>query len=151
MERGIHTVGPGGIINLTESFSLDIELIPVEDYKTAFQIIDNGTADAAVVNRLFGDSTAHLYNNIKKTNIIFNPIGIHYALTSDNPASMEISADIDKYLRELKEDNNSIYYKAIDEYLAGFVSEKTIVPDWLFYSLTIGTRFLIIFTILLYR
>lgn len=154
MERGIHTIGPGGIINLTESFNIKIELIPVEDYMSSFEMVEENIADAAVVNRLFGDSSAHLFPDIQKTNIIFNPIGIYYAFPPHNQNSIELAEIIDRHLRTLKENPGSEYYKAIDKYLAGYLSEKKVIPEWMLYLFLAIAFFLsvfIILTILLFK
>jgi len=130
MENGIHTVGDMGILNIAREFNINIEPILVPDYKTAFKMVQEGTADAAVVNRIFGSTFGSEYN-LNRTSIIFNPVSIKYALPPNSEKAPLLKKALDDSLRELKTDNGSVYYKLLDSYLAGYVEEKEEIPLWM--------------------
>lgn len=130
MENGIHTVGESGIVSLARAFDLDIELILVPDYRSAFELIDRGEADVAVVNRIFGGTFVDDFD-IERTSVIFNPISIRYALPKNDDRTPILIRQIDTTLRTLKKDNNGLYYRLLDRYMAGYIEERTVVPIWL--------------------
>ncbi len=129
MEDGIHTTGEMGLESLSISFRIDFKIIPVDDYQAAFQAVQDGQADAAVVNRIFGSTYADDYD-VQRTSIIFNPVSIRYAFPPDAELSFRLIEAIDSTLVAMKQDNSSIYYQLLDEYLAGYVEQKEEIPLW---------------------
>lgn len=118
MQGSIHTSGEQGIKNILDRFSVKPkEYIEVAGYKEVFGLLDTEQADAGVVNRIFGAVFAMDYN-VEKTPIIFNPRQLHFAFPLDSPRTPVLKAAIDNGLRELKKDNNSIYYQSLDRYLS---------------------------------
>jgi two-component system, sensor histidine kinase and response regulator len=145
---GIHTEGEAGILNLTRSFDISIEVIPASSYHEAFELIDTGKADAAVVNRIYG-ATFERDFDINRTSIIFNPISIRYALPSESDYTPELKDGIDSVLKRLKADNSSVYYKLLDTYLAGYVGTTTRIPGWLITGLISAVLFVLLFGIMI--
>ncbi|WP_319559245.1 ATP-binding protein [Marispirochaeta sp.] len=145
---GIHTEGEAGILNLTRAFDISIEVILVSSYREAFELIDTGKADAAVVNRIYGATSEHEFD-INRTSIIFNPISIRYALPAESDNTRELKDGIDSALKRLKTDNSSIYYKLLDTYLAGYIGKTTRVPGWLIAGLITAVLFLLLFGIMI--
>jgi PAS domain S-box-containing protein len=128
MRGSTHTVDPGGIIDLTQRFSISCEFVEVNDYESVFKLLDAGEADAGVVNRVFGLMYESKYA-VERTPILFNPSEIRFALPKDGPLTPLLIERIDARLVQLKADPNSAYYDALDRNL--FVSEKpTIVVRW---------------------
>lgn len=118
----IHT---RAISELLRRFNVRAKLIHVGSYLEVFQAVEDGKADAGVVNRIFSVRHATQFH-LLPTPIIFNPIEVRYAAPkSANPAIM---GALDRELKQLKEDGNSIYYRALGRWL-GAPSESTI-PTW---------------------
>ncbi len=130
MADGIHTIGEMGIINLTRDLGVNAEIILVPDYRTAFELVDRGDADVAVVNRIFGSTYADEYH-LTRTPIIFNPISIRYAFPRGSERSQYLIQQIDSSLRTLKEDNDSVYYELMDRYLTGYMEHRNVIPLWM--------------------
>ena len=142
MNGSIHTIGEDGILNLTKKWNVDCEFIMVDNYEEVFEKIDKGTADAGVVNRIFG-----LYNeqdyNIKRTSIIFNPNRLLFAFPKNVDRNQQIIPQIDEQLLALKEDTDSIYYQLIDTYI--YRHNYVQLPVWVFPTLIFAFAMVIIF------
>ena len=113
----IHTVGESGIERLISKFELDAETLPVNSYHEALAMVEDGRADAGVVNRLFGALTEGDYE-INKTPIVFNPVHLKLAFPKKK-RYIGIAETIDKHIRRFKADNNSLFHKIVNSYLAG--------------------------------
>lgn len=130
MVGSIHTDGPGGLLALAKSFGLSIAFVPVANYDAAFRAVEQGLADAAVVNRIYGLAREG-DSPLKRTNVFFNPDAIKYAFTKGGPMTARLVAAFDRALARLKADPGSAYYRAIEEYLPGFSTSRSVLPAWL--------------------
>jgi hypothetical protein len=131
LKSGIHYNGPLGIKALMDSFNLDANYIGIDLYEDAFKAVEDGRADIAVVNRIFGIENEGKYN-IERTNIVFNPIELKFALTKGGENTDYLLERLDFYIKNLKDDSSSIYYKSILEHLRGVEVEVKVevVPAW---------------------
>ncbi|MCB9480622.1 MAG: transporter substrate-binding domain-containing protein [Desulfobacteraceae bacterium] len=120
----IHTVGEDGIEHLISKFELDTKIIPVTSYHEVLTMVEDGRADAGVVNRLFGALTEGEYE-IGKTPIVFNPVHLKFAFPK-RKKYIGIAKNIDKHIRQLKSDPDSIFHKIINSYLAGVGFDLTL-------------------------
>ena len=117
MKGSIHTTGKDGIKSLLKRFNVQpAEYLEEASYKDVFKLLDTGLADAGVVNRIYGVVFENNYN-VGKTSIIFNPIELRFAFPKNSKRTRTLKAAIDKELRELKQDDNSVYYRVLDRYL----------------------------------
>lgn len=121
------------LMTLAEKFDLNCTFVAVEgDYDEVLRAVENGEVDAGVVSRLYGDINEQ-YFDVERTNIIFSPVELKFAVPKGkNP---EILATIDKYLVEMKNREDSVYYSALDKWLGG--EEKFRVPEWVVWSLVV--------------
>ena len=107
-------------------FDLNVTLVPMPDYASAFSAVMRGEVDAVITNRFYG--TANIHNNqIEDTAIIFNPTRLFFAAPRNgNPYLLHA---IDKHLISLKKDPTSLYYRS----LRRWTSEKVMFqfPTWL--------------------
>ena len=117
VKEDIHTVGEGGIENLISKFELDTKVLPVESYHEALAMVEDGRADAGVVNRLFGALTEGEYE-ISKTPIVFNPVHLKFAFPQKQKY-IGIARTIDQHIRQFKADPGSLFHKIINSYLSG--------------------------------
>ncbi len=127
MDGGIYSEGPDGLKNLMKKFELTATFIPVKGYKEVFQAIDQGRADAGIVNRLFGKKNKDKYD-IENTPVLISPISIRFAFSKSNPVTPHLIKVIDSHLVQMKKDDNSIYYSLIDEYIR---EPRTVIPEFL--------------------
>ena len=111
---------------LAKSFELKITLVPVPDYKTEFEMIAAGKADAGLTNRFYGLMHARKAG-LEDTPIMFDPAQFFFAAPKN--ASAELPETIDRHLSELKKKPNSAYYAAMKLWTSEEVQYK--LPAWL--------------------
>ena len=134
MIDGIHVTGSGGILNLTETLGISIDLVPTRSYSEAFELLERSEVDIAIVNRLFGSAAENEYD-VRPTSLVLNPVAMHYALPRDSDRAERLRTGLDASLRELKGNPDSSYYRILDGYLAGYVAERPAIPPWLISTL----------------
>lgn len=127
MDGGIYSEGTDGLIQLMKKFELNAHYVPVKGYQQVLEAISNGHADAGVVNRLYGKRNKDRYD-IDNTPILISPISIRFAFNKNSTLTPYLIDTIDKHLRAMKKDNNSVYYELIDEYIR---EPKAMVPGLL--------------------
>ena len=126
MKESIH---PTAFKQLINTFDIKVEIIDIDNHTDGFKLVRDKKVDAIVVNRIFGLSNAKQFN-VEKTNIIFNPIEIRYAMPKGENADLIIT--IDKYLKELKADKQSIFYQSFNSAFGLDVS-TFLIPKWIYW------------------
>ena len=111
---------------IIRDFGLSVSFVTFSDFESAFQAVANGKADAALTNRFFGAHHMRAYN-LEDTAISFNPTRLFFAAPpGSDPA---IPAAIDKHLREMKRNPDSVYFKTLARWTSGPVF--MVIPSWL--------------------
>ncbi len=111
---------------LTKNFGMIITLIPVSDYKTEFEMIASGKADAGLTNRFYGLMYARQFG-LEDTPIMFDPAPFFFAAPRN--ASPQLLDIIDRHLAEQKKDPQSAYYATMKRWTSEEVHFKW--PAWL--------------------
>ena len=120
-------------VRLSKGFGLKFILISVTDYKTMFEIVAKGDADAAVTNRFYGLMHAKKFGLVD-TAIIFEPSDLFFAAPKISPRSSYRSVPrqllnaIDNNLSEMKKAPDSIYYSSLKRWTSEEVHFK--LPEW---------------------
>lgn len=118
MKGSIHTDGENGIKRLLEQFNIDAQLVEVENYTRVFEMLERQQVDAGVVNRIFGSLFAADYD-LKRSPILFNPSQLRFAFPRQSPINDKLIETIDRSLKRLKSQQDSVYHLAVDAYLSG--------------------------------
>jgi len=121
--------GPEGLKAVTKKFEVDCEIIEMEDYLDIFRALENNEIDAGITDKDFGN-VHDIDFKIEKTPIILQPAHMQFAFTKDSELTPNLIEKIDFQIKELKKNNNSIYYKSMYKYLGG-EGEGAIFPLWL--------------------
>ena len=111
---------------LTNSFGLSVTLISVPDYKTEFELVARGKADAGLTNRFYGLMHAKKFG-LEDTAVIFDPAELFFAAPRNT--SGELLEIIDRHLSDLKKDPQSAYYASLKRWTSEEVQFK--LPVWL--------------------
>jgi len=128
---------------LLKNFNISADLVTVEEYHEVLSLLDLGEVDAGVISRLYAQLNASNYR-VKETGIIFSPVVLKFAFTKHKHRDLIIT--IDKYLKEFKEDPESVYYESLDRWLNIDVVESTfVIPQWLVVALIVSSIFITIF------
>lgn len=115
MKNDIDYIGPQGIKVLSQTFKINCQFIEYNSLEEVFQSIDNKSADAGVVNNLYGNEQMENFD-IKKTTIFFNPINFFFAFPDNGPLNAILIERIDYWIGEWKQDYSSEYYEVHDYY-----------------------------------
>ena len=95
-------------------FGFNVIIVPTESFESAFQGVQNGTADAAIVNHFFGDYF-HREFGLVRTPIVFQVAELHYVTAAGrNP---ELLLAIDRRLDQWRREPNSIYYTTLGRWM----------------------------------
>jgi PAS domain S-box-containing protein len=143
--------GPEGIIELTSKLGLHCEFIGMSSYEEVFKSLENNEVDAGVVNKDFGELNDKKYK-VGRTSIIIQPASLRFAFTKDAELTPLLINTIDPYLISFKDDPNSIYYQALDQYLGENV-QKTfieIIPAWVNNLLMYGGGIVLFLGVVIY-
>ncbi len=108
-------------------FEITPSVILTQSFDESFKMVQEGKADAAIVNRYYGTLNKDRFS-IKESSILLNPAALKFAFSPNTPDQTLIDA-IDKNLKELKANKSSIYYRLIDQHLS--VSDPFNIPLWL--------------------
>ncbi|MCK5649046.1 MAG: EAL domain-containing protein [Gammaproteobacteria bacterium] len=126
---------------LMEQFGLSSEFVEVNSYEQVLLRVSDGSVDAGVTNRFFGNQFEHRYQ-VEKSGIVFNPIKIHFAFAKNK--NIDLLKAIDEQLILLKHNRASVYYQSIDHWLGGNVPVQSVIP-WVMAVILI--LFLVLFLI----
>lgn len=120
------------LADLLSQFNIRVNWVYVEDYEATMLAVENGTADVAVVNRLFALRNAVRHPSLRATGILFHPIEVRVAATKGRHQS--VLAAFDRDLKAMQDDPNSPYYMALEIWLGNSVLVKA--PPYLLRALS---------------
>ena len=131
--------GPEGIKALTDQFGVNATFIGMSNYIEVFEALQENEADVGVVNKDFGDYNERLYG-LQRTPIIIQPTHMHFAFPKNETLTPYFLERVDNQLRVFKENKDSLYYWALDEYFGERTSIETVevIPAWVVNSLLVG-------------
>lgn len=112
-------------IRLSQGFGLTCSLVSVPDYKTMFETVGRGDADAAITNRFYGVMHANKHG-LENTAVLFEPSDLFYAASRDDTQGRagQLLEIIDRHIEELKNNHQSIYYSSIKRWTSEEVRLK---------------------------
>ncbi len=136
-------------INLVEKFHITVAFIEMPSFDEVFKAVQDGKADAGVVNCTFGVSKQKEYN-IRSTGVVFNPFDIYF--TTARGKNKDLLKILDSYLSVWKHQESSVYNKSRQKWSHGNIGSIEIIPGWIIYS-AVALCFMVLlfvsFTILL--
>ncbi|MFH1048025.1 MAG: ATP-binding protein [Patescibacteria group bacterium] len=136
MTNGILYDGPLGLKNMLESFGIQAEIIDVKQYDDVFKMLNEGSADVGVVNRIYGITNEKNYE-VRRTSIFFDPTELRFAFTKNSEKNAYLIPTIDKNLHEFKLDNASPYHKSLTRHFEGMIETVEVFPSWFKYLVSI--------------
>jgi PAS domain S-box-containing protein len=96
-------------------------------------LVSRRQADAGVINRVFGMQYGFKYK-VERSGVIFNPIKIHYAAPKGK--NKELIATLDRQIANLKNNQNSVYYRSLDKWFGG-VTSRDVLPLWSIWAISV--------------
>jgi signal transduction histidine kinase len=120
------SVQEAAFARLSKGFGLNATIIPVPDYKTMFEKVSKGEADAAITNRFYGMMHAKKFG-LEDTQVVFEPSDLFFAATKNDPK--HLLDTIDSHISAIKKDTRSVYYTSLKRWTTEEVRFK--IPAWL--------------------
>ncbi|PKN38453.1 MAG: sensor histidine kinase [Deltaproteobacteria bacterium HGW-Deltaproteobacteria-2] len=120
------SVQEAAFARLSKGFGLNVTLVSVPDYKTMFEKVSKGEADAAITNRFYGMLHAKRFG-LEDTAVVFEPSDLFFAAPKNDPKHLLDS--IDKHISTVKKDPQSIYYLSLKRWTSEEVRFK--LPVWI--------------------
>ena len=132
LKGSVNLEGAGGLREIARGFNLNCTFLELDDYTEVFRAVEENRADAGITNRNFGNKNAKNFK-VKKTPILFQPINMKFAFPKDTESASYLAGRINYHIRQLKQDENSIYYRLLGKYFEAEISEKRVevFPEWL--------------------
>jgi len=139
MENSIHSQR---FDELMHQFGFEYTPVLVGHYKDVFLAIDQGEANAGVVNRIYSILDQDYYD-VKPTSIMFNPVQVRIAA----PGQIESPylPKINNYLVQAKSNSDSYYYRVLQNWMEKSREEK--LPTWLWIVLLVAIATLFFVTL----
>jgi len=127
--------GPDGLRKKLKDFNVKADIIEMGSYKDVFKSVESGSADAGIVDKDFGYLNQEKFD-ILPTSIILQPARMQYAFSRNSEKAQFLIERIDKRIAEMKKEQGSVYYTAIDNFFK-FQSKSYHIPNWLRLALII--------------
>jgi signal transduction histidine kinase len=123
MEGCIHMQA---FMEMIDRYKVVCEVVGVSSYHVAMQALEQGGADAAVVNRTFSTREGGKYQTVASS-FIFNPIPLHFAVSRHH--NRDVVHILDRELAAQKRDPNSVLQKAMNHWLRPDLEGR--IPAWI--------------------
>jgi len=123
------------------NFGVDCRFVTVPSYDDALKAIDEGRADAAVVNSIFGASREHRYK-AKRSSIMFSPFRLQVAVPEGK--NRDIVQALDGHLARWRADKRSFYYQTLDHWIGLNQEPPSEVPQWVWWVMSAGSATLLV-------
>jgi PAS domain S-box-containing protein len=97
-----------GLRELLKNFEISAQYVEFENYESAFAALHKNEVDVVAVNNTYGFEEQRK-SDIHKTPIVFTPFSTYFAAPKNSHHSKKLAV-IDAYVRELKADEESLFY-----------------------------------------
>ena len=117
-----------GLRRLMNQFGIPCRYIEAFEYEDVLMLTELGICDAGLVSQFYGAQFERFYD-IGKSAIILSPQKLYWAAPKDqNP---EILLTLDQHLRQLKKNEQSYYYQALNKWFGVDTNSKyTVWIKW---------------------
>ena len=132
LKGSVNLEGAGGLREIAHGFNLNCTFLELDNYTEVFRAVEEGKADAGITNRNFGNKNAKNFK-VKKTPILFQPVNMKFAFPKYAKSTPYFPARINYHIKQLKQDERSIYYRLLEKYFEAEIAEKRVevFPLWL--------------------
>ncbi|MCD6532790.1 MAG: transporter substrate-binding domain-containing protein [Deltaproteobacteria bacterium] len=150
LRGSVNLEGSGGLREIARGFNLNCTFLELDNYTEVFKAVEENRVDAGITNRDFGSKNVNNFK-VKKTPIIFQPINIKFAFPKDAELTPYLVKRINYHIKQLKEDEYSLYYRLLEKYFEAEIAEKRVEvsPGWLSTLLRSITVLLIFFILVI--
>jgi len=116
LKGSVNVEGAGGIKELVRKFDVTCTFIEVDNYLKVFQLVQGGEVDAGITNKDFGTLHTAAYG-LHGTAIVFQPLDDQFAFPMESDLTPYLVETMDRHIKALKQDPQSVYYHALEKNL----------------------------------
>jgi len=120
--------GADGLKAILKKFEVKCEILELDSYSDVFQAVKNGKADAALTDKLYGDSY-YISFNLHSTAVLLHPAQMTFAYNKLNPNSPLLASKFDSNIKKIKSKEHSILSQSFEKYFPEETG-KTRIPAW---------------------
>lgn len=117
---------------MMDDFGIGVSIIGVSHYDRAFELLQQGSVEVAVVNYQYGVYKAAEYG-LESTPIVFQPVSLYFASTRGQHA--DILGAIDQQLNIWLQSPSSYYFSVIDRWQPP--SQPVLLPPFVWWGLAV--------------
>ncbi len=125
--------------SMLRRFQTTCSFLEVDSFGKAFEALDAGKAQAALISRLFGLEHERAYHG-KRTFLIFSPFDLRFAVPKGRHA--QILSALDRHLLRMKREEGSAYYGAMQKWIHS--AEQTPIPVWSWWVMLVVSGILLL-------
>lgn len=125
LKDDVYYTGKHGMQYLASAFNISVNFLVVDSYDEVFDSLQNGAADAGLVNRFFGVTNDSKYK-VEKSTILIHPVEVRFALPLNSQKSIDLTNKIDIYIKEMKHQEDSAYFRSYSKWIGSFVKQSYI-------------------------
>lgn len=129
LKGSVNVEGSGGIKELVRKFDVTCTFINVNSYLKVFQLVQGGEVDAGITNKDFGALHSAAYG-LYGTAIVFQPLDNQFAFPVEGSLTSYLIETVDRHIRVIKGDDQSVYYRSLEKWLGVAPNEKPVIPVW---------------------
>jgi PAS domain S-box-containing protein len=124
---------------LVVGYGLNVSILPMPEYQTAFEMVAKGQADGVLTNNYYG-SLHYRKLGLESTAILMNPSALFFAAPKGK--NQDLLNAIDLHLMDLKDDPQSVYFQTLKRWAPE--EDRFVIPPWLkVLSLVVGVSLLL--------
>jgi PAS domain S-box-containing protein len=106
---------------LVNQFGIQCRFIEAFEYEDVLKLVEIGRCQAGLVNQIYGIQHERNYD-ISKSSILVSPKKIYWAVPKGKNQNLLYA--LDRHIRKLKSDEQSVYYEAINKWFGTGVKSK---------------------------
>ncbi|MCF6178197.1 MAG: EAL domain-containing protein [Geopsychrobacter sp.] len=126
VEADVFLEGSSGLRQLARNFAMKIEFIQVQNYAEALQMVKQGRADVALLNRIYGAWHREEFQ-LEPSSVLINPVDIRVAFAPGR--ALALQSELNALFDQWKKTEGSPYHRLVGTWLSP-VSSKARVPTW---------------------
>lgn len=130
-------VNGANFLKTAKRLGVSCEVVPLATHEEIFEAIAQHRIIAGVAPQHYGHFKARDYG-VVGSSIVFSPFSVYFAVKKNT--HYDLLAHIDEHLSRWKNDRDSYYYRAIDQWMAGR-EFKEVIPRWILWL--VGTVLLV--------
>jgi len=140
LSNDVFLEGAGGLRELTTSFGLNIQFIPVANYDEALHAVKDQRADAALVNRIFGAWHREEFA-LEPSSVLINPVDIRLAFARGKARPLQ--EQLEAVFAQWKSTEGSPYHLLLGKWLSP-AGKGIPLPAWV-YPLIVSSGVMLLF------